>query len=108
MANRGVLLALKAKKQVNYVESDSEGENDDEEIFNPKRTNKTRGGNGNATKRRKTSPESDDDFEQVARDASDDGKPCQWRRHIVEALTYWCRNGRFYCRRRLRRGSQAI
>lgn len=60
---------LQAKKQVSYAESDSEGEDDDEEIFRPNRKNR-------ANKRRKTSPESDDDFQQDGDDAghSDDGK----------------------------------
>ncbi|KAF7597240.1 DNA mismatch repair protein msh6 [Aspergillus hancockii] len=48
----------RAKKQVNYLESDSEGEDDDEEIFRPSRKN------NKASKRRKVSPESDDEFEQ--------------------------------------------
>lgn len=51
---------LKTKKQVNYTESGSEGEDDDEQIFRPGRKNNIR----NRTKRRKPSPESDDDFEQ--------------------------------------------
>lgn len=60
---------LQAKKQVSYAESDSEGEDDDEEIFRPNRRNR-------ANKRRKTSPASDDDFQQDGDDAghSDDGK----------------------------------
>ncbi|GKZ20743.1 DNA mismatch repair protein msh6 [Aspergillus brasiliensis] len=44
----------RAKKQVNYVESDSEGEDDDEKIFRP--------GRNSRNKRRKMSPESDDEF----------------------------------------------
>ncbi|KAF5863649.1 DNA mismatch repair protein msh6 [Aspergillus alliaceus] len=47
----------RSKKQVNYFESNSEGEDDDEKIFRPSRKNK-------APKRRKVSPESDDEFEQ--------------------------------------------
>lgn len=60
---------LQAKKQVSYAESDSEGEDDDEQIFGPTRRNR-------AKKRRKTSPESDDDFQQDGDDAghSDDGE----------------------------------
>lgn len=56
---------------MNYVESDSEGEDDDEKIFRPSR----RAGAGVKTaKRRKTSPESEDDFQEDG-DAgySDDG-----------------------------------
>ncbi|CBF85409.1 hypothetical protein AN1708.2 [Aspergillus nidulans FGSC A4] len=45
-------------KKVNYVESDSEGEDDDDEIFRPTRKN------SRASKRRKLSPESDDEFEE--------------------------------------------
>ncbi|KAE8355631.1 muts domain V-domain-containing protein [Aspergillus coremiiformis] len=53
----------RSKKQVNYFESDSEGEDDSEKIFRPSRsTNK-------ASKRRKVSPESDDEFEQGGDDA---------------------------------------
>lgn len=47
-------LSFQAKKQVNYVESDSEGEDDDEKIFRPSRNSRS--------KRRKMSPESDDEF----------------------------------------------
>lgn len=47
-------LFFQAKKQVNYVESDSEGEDDDEKIFRPSRNSRN--------KRRKMSPESDDEF----------------------------------------------
>lgn len=59
-----------AKKQVSYAESDSEGEDNDEEIFRPSRKN------SRASKRRKVSPESDDDFEREAQNAeySDDGQ----------------------------------
>ncbi|KAB8070177.1 muts domain V-domain-containing protein [Aspergillus leporis] len=58
----------RAKKQVNYLESDSEGEDDDEEIFRPSRRN------NKASKRRKVSPDSNDEFEQGEDDAgySDD------------------------------------
>lgn len=65
--------ALKAKKQVNYMESGSEGEDDDDEIFRPSRKNGTR---SRIAKRRKTSPESDGDFEQDAGggEYSDDGQ----------------------------------
>ncbi|KAL2003812.1 hypothetical protein VTN02DRAFT_2166 [Thermoascus thermophilus] len=52
-----------AKKAVNYMESDSEGEDDDEEIFRPSRRTSARGRN---TKRRKTSPESEDEFKEDA------------------------------------------
>ncbi len=57
-------------KKVNYVESDSEGDDDDDEIFRPARKN------NRALKRRKVSPESDDDFEQDAQNGgeSDDGQ----------------------------------
>ncbi|KAJ5175225.1 DNA mismatch repair protein msh6 [Penicillium canariense] len=48
------------KKQVSYKESDSEGEDDDDAIFRPTRKNNA---NGRATKRRKTSPESEDEFQ---------------------------------------------
>ncbi|KAL3473438.1 muts domain V-domain-containing protein [Aspergillus californicus] len=55
-------------KNVNYIESDSEGADDDEEIFRPTRKN------NRASKRRKVSPDSEDDFEQDAHaaDFSDD------------------------------------
>jgi DNA mismatch repair protein MSH6 len=51
------------------MESDSEGEDDDEQIFRPGRKN-------NRPKRRKVSPESDEEFDQDGGDAgySDDGK----------------------------------
>ena len=55
---------------MNYVESDSEGEDDADKIFRPA------GRNGRANKRRRLSPESDDEFE-GAEDldgGSDDGK----------------------------------
>ncbi|KAI9042656.1 mismatch repair ATPase MSH6 [Aspergillus affinis] len=48
----------RAKKKVSYAESDSEGEDDDEAIFRPGRQN------SRASKRRKTSPESEDEFDQ--------------------------------------------
>ncbi|CEL10743.1 Putative Mismatch repair ATPase MSH6 [Aspergillus calidoustus] len=55
-------------KKVNYMESGSEGEDDDEEIFRPTRKN------NRASKRRKVSPDSDEAFEQDAQEAeySDD------------------------------------
>ncbi|KAL2870260.1 mismatch repair ATPase MSH6 [Aspergillus lucknowensis] len=55
-------------KKVNYMESDSEGEDDDDEIFRPTRKN------NRASKRRKVSPDSDDEFEQDSHEAgySDD------------------------------------
>ncbi|KAB8265872.1 muts domain V-domain-containing protein [Aspergillus pseudonomiae] len=53
----------RSKKQVNYVESDSEGEDDDEKIFRPGRKS------SQVSKRRKLSPESDDEFEQLEDDA---------------------------------------
>ncbi|KAL4804292.1 muts domain V-domain-containing protein [Aspergillus unguis] len=55
----------RSAKKVNYVESDSEGVDDDDEIFRPSRKN------SRPSKRRKVSPESDDDFEQDAQDAGD-------------------------------------
>lgn len=53
---------------MNYLESDSEGEDDDEKIFGPTRRNR-------ATKRRKTSPDSEDEFQADDGDGqdSDDG-----------------------------------
>ncbi|OJJ44601.1 hypothetical protein ASPZODRAFT_71397 [Penicilliopsis zonata CBS 506.65] len=61
----------RAKKQVNYIESDSEGEDDDEQIFRPGRKNAAR---GQANKRVKLSADSDEEFEQKDGDAgySDD------------------------------------
>ncbi|KAL6238884.1 hypothetical protein BDW75DRAFT_189521 [Aspergillus navahoensis] len=50
----------RSTKKVNYVESDSEGEDDDDEIFRPARKN------SRASKRRKVSPNSDDEFEEDA------------------------------------------
>ncbi|BCR84005.1 mismatch repair ATPase MSH6 [Aspergillus chevalieri] len=80
----------RSKKQVNYVESDSEGEDDDDEIFGPNRRN------SRTNKRRKTSPESDDEFKQdgndggysddemddfvVADDSDEDAKPSKKRK----------------------------
>lgn len=62
-----------AKKQVSYKESDSEGEDDDDVIFRPSRKN-----GGRAAKRRKTSPESEDEFQANGEDAgySEDGMFC--------------------------------
>ncbi|KAJ9247699.1 hypothetical protein DTO207G8_7929 [Paecilomyces variotii] len=51
----------RAKKAVKYVESDSEGEDDDEAIFRPTRK---AGVSGKTAKRRKTSPESEGDFKE--------------------------------------------
>ncbi|KAE8152629.1 DNA mismatch repair protein Msh6 [Aspergillus avenaceus] len=58
----------RGKKQVNYFESDSEGEEEDEKIFRPGRKN------SRMSKRRKVSPDSDDEFDQGADNAdfSDD------------------------------------
>lgn len=70
---------LKAKKQVNYAESDSEGEDDDEEIFRPSRKNNA---HSRTAKRRKMSPESDDDFKQDAGNYSDDGRSFLWAFHL--------------------------
>jgi hypothetical protein len=60
------------KKQVSYKESDSEGEDNEEVIFRPNRNNSVR---GRASKRRKTSPDSDDEFQGDAEEGgeSDDG-----------------------------------
>lgn len=65
------LFPTQAKKHVSYKQSDSEGEDDDDVIFRPSRNNTA---NGRATKRRRTSPDSDDEF-QAAEDGgySDDG-----------------------------------
>ncbi|RDW81383.1 mismatch repair ATPase MSH6 [Aspergillus mulundensis] len=46
----------RSAKKVNYVESDSEGEDNDDEIFHPSRKS------NRASKRRKLSPESEDEF----------------------------------------------
>ncbi|PYH36319.1 mismatch repair ATPase MSH6 [Aspergillus neoniger CBS 115656] len=77
----------RAKKQVNYVESDSEGEDDDEKIFRPSRNSRS--------KRRKMSPESDDEFNDggdvgysddemddfiVADDSDEEAKPSKKRK----------------------------
>ncbi|KAL7656638.1 DNA mismatch repair protein msh6 [Aspergillus niger] len=77
----------RAKKQVNYVESDSEGEDDDEKIFRP--------GRNSRNKRRKMSPESDDEFNDggdvgysddemddfiVADDSDEEAKPSKKRK----------------------------
>lgn len=69
--NSVLICVNQAKKQVSYKESDSEGEDDDEVIFRPSRKGNA---NGRAAKRRKTSPESEDEF-QEAGDAgySDEG-----------------------------------
>ncbi|KAJ5675578.1 DNA mismatch repair protein msh6 [Penicillium macrosclerotiorum] len=55
----------RAKKKVSYKESDSEGEEDDEVIFRPSRKNNA---SGRATKRRKTSPDSEDEFQHAEED----------------------------------------
>ncbi|KAJ5362570.1 hypothetical protein N7541_003414 [Penicillium brevicompactum] len=55
----------RGKKKVSYKESDSEGEDDDEVIFRPNRKDRV---TGRATKRRRTEPESEDEF----KDAEDD------------------------------------
>ncbi|KAL5342809.1 muts domain V-domain-containing protein [Aspergillus crustosus] len=58
----------RSTRKVNYIESDSEGVDDDDEIFRPNPKN------SRAAKRRKVSPESDDEFEQetYGADYSDD------------------------------------
>lgn len=55
---------------MNYVESQSEGEDDDEEIFQPSRMR------SRITKRQKTSVDSEDEFEADGgdEDFDDDGK----------------------------------
>lgn len=87
--------SFQAKKQVSYKESDSEGEDDDDVIFRPCRKN---GARGRAAKRRKTSPDSGDEFQQNGDDGgySEDG---MFRSNVMlkHVLTV-CRNGR------LRRG----
>lgn len=86
------MTSLKAKKQVNYVESASEGEDGDEQISRPGRRNNVR----NKAKRRKPSPESDDDFEQ-SHDVggySDDGQLGSVPRRQKSAD--WSRYGRFH------------
>lgn len=67
------LTGPKNKKQVTYKESDSEGEDDEDVIFRPSRKNSVR---GRAAKRRKTSPESEDEFQDAGDGGgdSDDGK----------------------------------
>lgn len=85
---------LKTKKQVNYVESDSEGEDDEEQIFRPGRKNNA----NRANKRRKPSPESDDDFEQ-AQDGGDSDDGELRTLHQRPDDTDKSRYGRFYsCR----------
>lgn len=67
-----MLIALvQGQKKVSYKESDSEGEDDDEVIFRPNRKDRV---SGRAAKRRRTEPESEDDFKE-AEDVgySDDG-----------------------------------
>ncbi|CAG8228648.1 unnamed protein product [Penicillium olsonii] len=51
----------RGQKKVSYKESDSEGEDDDEAIFRPNR-------NGRAAKRRRTEPESEDEFKEAEED----------------------------------------
>jgi DNA mismatch repair protein MSH6 len=64
------------KKQVSYKESDSEGEDDDDVIFRPSRKSNA---NGRAAKRRKTSPDSEDEFQEAGEAGySDDGKQNQY------------------------------
>jgi DNA mismatch repair protein MSH6 len=59
---------------VNYVESDSEGEDNDEEIFHPSRLHRK------STKRQKTLIGTDDEFKGEADNAFDDeGKSGQIR-----------------------------
>ena len=77
------LLLFQVKKHVSYAESDSEGEDDDEEIFRPGRKTNVR---GRVSKRQKMSPESDEDFEQDAGGYSDDG------RYSFVTLTRWAPN----------------
>ncbi|CAL5873702.1 uncharacterized protein PFLUO_LOCUS7984 [Penicillium psychrofluorescens] len=69
--NATVSPSRRNKKQVSYKESDSEGEDNDEVIFRPNRNNSVR---GRASKRRKTSPDSEDEFQEGAEEAgySDD------------------------------------
>ncbi|PWY86004.1 DNA mismatch repair protein Msh6 [Aspergillus heteromorphus CBS 117.55] len=78
----------RAKKQVSYAESDSEGEDDDEEIFRP--------GRNGRNKRRKMSPDSEEEFKDgggedefsdydmddfiVADESEDDVKPTNKRK----------------------------
>lgn len=69
-----VLTSSQAKKQVSYKESDSEGEDDEEVIFRPSRKDSAR---GRSAKRRKTSPDSEEEFKENGDDGgySDDGMP---------------------------------
>ncbi|RAL15956.1 mismatch repair ATPase MSH6 [Aspergillus homomorphus CBS 101889] len=57
----GTSPSRRARKKVNYLESDTEGEEDDEKIFRPGRSNRS--------KRQKLSPESEDEFKEDADDA---------------------------------------
>jgi hypothetical protein len=89
-----LLTRLQGKKKVSYKESDSEGEDDDEVIFRPNRKDRV---GGRATKRRRTEPESEDEFNDVEGDAeiSDDG---MLRNHMLLSICLpltWDRNGRF-------------
>lgn len=52
------VMLLKARKKVNYLESDSEGEEDDEKIFRPGRSSRN--------KRQKVAVESEDEFKEAA------------------------------------------
>lgn len=59
------------KKKISYKESDSEGEDDDEVIFRPNRNDRV---SGRAAKRRRTEPESEDEFNEAGDGGySDDG-----------------------------------
>ncbi|KAJ5156683.1 hypothetical protein N7492_009486 [Penicillium capsulatum] len=58
----------RSKKQVSYKESDSEGEDDDDVIFRPSRKDSVR---GRAAKRRKTSPDSEDEFQDAENGGGD-------------------------------------
>ncbi|GFF24866.1 DNA mismatch repair protein msh6 [Aspergillus lentulus] len=86
----------RAKKQISYAESESEGEDDDDVIFGPNRRN------NRASKRRKVSPESEDEFEQggevgysddemddfiVADDSDEEAKPSKKRKRPSNATT---------------------
>lgn len=72
------------------MESGSEGEDDDEQIFRPRKKNNVR----NGAKRRKPSPEDDGDFEQSreADEYSDDG---ELGHTLVVASADRRRHGRF-------------
>ncbi|EAW10298.1 mismatch repair ATPase MSH6 [Aspergillus clavatus NRRL 1] len=59
LAQKTASPSRRAKKQVSYAESESEGEDDDDVIFAPNRRN------SRASKKRKTSPEPEDEFEQA-------------------------------------------